>query len=339
MSPTRALRRRWIPSGVLLSEVLAVAMLLGVAQSEAQPKAPRIGYLAADLPANPHFPEAFRLGLRQLGYVEGQNIVIDVRSADGRAERLPALAAELVRLKVDVIVSEGTPPSLPAKEATRTIPIVFSPSADAVGSGLVTSLARPGGNITGLSFLGPETVAKCLQLLKEAVPGITHAAVLSHPGNPSEATRRSILKETEVAARALGIRLQFLEARGPDDFEKVFSEVSRARIGGVIVLTSIMFFSERRRLVDVAAKNRLPVVYPWREPVEAGGLLAYGPDLPDLLRRAAGYVDRILKGAKPGDLPVEQPVKFELVVNLKAAKGIGLTLPTPLLLRADHLIE
>ena len=319
--------------------LLAAAALLSTVAAEAQPKIPRIGYLAADLAANPHFPEAFRLGLRDLGYVEGQNILIEVRSADGHAERLPALAAELVRVKVDVILSEGTPPSIAAKGATRTIPIVFAASADAVGSGLVASLARPGGNVTGLSFLGPETVAKCLQLLKEAVPGITQAAVLSHPGNPSEATRQSILKETEVAARALGIRLQFIEARGPEEFERAFSEMSRARVGGVTVLTSIMFFSERRRLVELAARNRLPVVYPWREPVDAGGLLAYGPNLPDLWRRAAGYVDRILKGAKPGDLPVEQPEKFEMVINLKAARAIGLTMPPSLLLRADQVIE
>jgi putative ABC transport system substrate-binding protein len=190
-----------------------------------------------------------------------------------------------------------------------------------------------------LSFLGPETVAKCLQLLKELVPGITRTAVLSHPGNPSEATRRIILKEAEVAAQALALRLQFVEAHGPDDFEKALSEATRARAGGLVVLTSVMFFTERARLVEVAAKHRLPVVYPWREPVDAGGLMAYGPNLPDLSRRAAGYVDKILKGAKPSDLPVEQPTKFELVVNLKAANAIGLTIPQSVLARADHVLE
>ena len=219
-------------------------LLAAPLSAEGQRKAVRIGYLAADLAANPHFPEAFRQGLRDLGYVEGQNILIEYRSAEGHFERLPTLAAELVRLKVDVLASEGTPPSLAAKHATRTIPIVFSASADAVGSGLVASLARPGGNITGLSFLGPETVAKCLQLLKEAVPRITRAAVLSHPGNPSEATRKIILKETEIAARALAVRLQFLEAHGPGDFERAFAEMTRERAGGLTVLTSIMFFSE-----------------------------------------------------------------------------------------------
>jgi putative ABC transport system substrate-binding protein len=317
---------------------VAAAGLFSAVMAGAQHKVARIGYLAADLKANRHFPEAFRQGLRDFGYVEGQNILIEYRSAEGHLERLPALAADLVRLKVDVLVSEGTPPSVAAKDTTRTIPIVFVPSADPVGSGLVASLARPGGNVTGLSFLGPETVAKCLQLLKEAVPGITRAAVLSHPGNPSEATRRIIMRETEVAARALGVQLQFLEAHGPDDFERAFSEMRRGRAEGLTVLTSIMFFSERRRLVDLAAKNKLPTVYPWREPVDVGGLLAYGPNLPDLLRRAAGYVDRILKGAKPADMPVEQPVKFELVVNLKAAEGLGLTIPPSLLARADEVI-
>jgi putative ABC transport system substrate-binding protein len=318
---------------------LTVAGLFSARPAAAQQKAARIGYLAADLKANPHFPEAFRQGLRDLGYVEGHNILIEYRSAEGHLERLPALAGELVRLKVDVLVSEGTPPSVAAKDATRTIPIVFAASADAVGSGLVASLARPGGNVTGLSFLGPETVAKCLQLLKEAVPGITRAAVLSHPGNPSEATRTIILKETEVAARALGVRLQLLEARGRDDFERAFSDMRRARADGLTVLTSIMFFSERRRLVELAAQNKLPTVYPWREPVDAGGFLAYGPNLPDLFRRAAVYVDRIRKGAKPADMPVEQPTKFELVVNLKAAKALGLTIPPSLLARADQVIE
>ena len=318
---------------------LAITAFFGALRGEAQHKMPRIGYLAAAMKANPHFPGAFREGLRALGYIEDQNIRIEYRSAEGHLERLPALASELVRLRVDVLVSEGTPPSVAAKDATRTIPIVFVPSADPVGSGLVASLARPGGNITGLSFLGPETVAKCLQLLKEAVPGITRAAVLSHPGNPSEVTRKVILKETEMAGRTLGVQLQFLEARGPDDFENVFSEMRRARAGGLTVLTSIMFFSERQRLVELAAKYKLPTVYPWREPVDAGGLLAYGPNLPDLLRRAAGYVDRILKGANPAELPVEQPIKFELTINLKAAKGLGLTIPPSLLARADHVIE
>jgi putative tryptophan/tyrosine transport system substrate-binding protein len=318
----------------------SLAVVLGRPQiATAQPKVARIGYLAADLKANPHFPEAFRQGLHDLGYVEGQNILIEYRSADGQLERLPTLAAELVRVKVDVLVSEGTPPSLAAKNATSTIPVVFAASADAVGSGLVASLARPGGNITGLSFLGPETVAKCLHLLKEAVPSISRAAVLSHPGNPSEPTRKIILKETEVAARTLALRLQFLEARGPDDFERVFSEMTRGHADGLTVLTSLMFFSERKRLVDLAAKHRLPAVFPWREPVDAGGFLAYGPNLPDLFRRAAGYVHRILQGKNPADLPVELPTKFDLAVNLKTAKALGFELTPTFLARADEVIE
>jgi ABC-type uncharacterized transport system substrate-binding protein len=328
---------RGIRAAVVMA--LAVAVVLNPLGVAAQSKVVRVGYLAADLAANPTFPAAFREGLRDLGYVEGQNVVIEYRSAEGHSERLSSLAAELVRLKVDILVSEGTPPSLAAKQATTTIPVVFAASADALGSGLVASLARPGGNVTGLSFLGPETVAKCLQLLKEAVPSITRAAVLSHPGNPSEATRKIILKETEAAARALALHLQFLEARGPEEFERTFAEMGRGRAGGLTVLTSIMFFSERKRLVELAAKYKLPAVYPWREPVDAGGLLAYGPNLPDLFRRAAGYVDRIVKGAKPADMPVEQPVKFELVVNLKAARALGLTLPPSLIARADHVID
>ena len=322
-----------------LAVVLAVSLFAAPLAAEAQQKVARVGYLAADLRANPTWPEAFRQGLREIGYIEGQNILIEYRSAEGQLDRLPALAAELVRLKVDVLLSEGTPPSVAAKGATKTIPIVFAASADAVGSGLVGSLARPGANITGLSFLAPETAAKSLQLLKEVVPGITRVAVLSHRGNPREATRQIILKEAEVAARALAVNPQFLEVRGPDDFEKAFSAMMRARAGGLTVVTSIMFLGERRRLVELAAKNRLPTVYPWREPVDAGGLLAYGPNLPDLFRRAAVYVDRILKGAKPADLPVEQPTKFELVINLKTAKAAGLTIPQSVLLRADQVIE
>jgi ABC-type uncharacterized transport system substrate-binding protein len=322
-----------------LAVVLAIGLLGAPLAVAAQQKGARIGYLAADLRANAAWPEAFRQGLRELGYIEGQNILIEYRSADGELDRLPALAAELVRLKVHVLVSEGTPPSVAAKGATKTIPIVFAASADAVGSGLVGSLARPGGNITGLSFLAPETAAKGLQLLKEMSPGITRVAVLSHRGNPSEATRQIILKEAEVAARALAVHPQFLEVRGPDDFEKAFSEMMRARAGGLTVVTSIMFLGERRRLVELSAKNRLPTVYPWREPVDAGGLLAYGPNLPDLFRRAAVYVDKILKGTKPADLPVEQPTKFELVINLKTAKALGLTIPPSVLGRADQIIQ
>ena len=332
----RASEGRMYLSGLVLV-LLAVASPVAT-QAQQTGKVHRIGVLRS-LPPNDPQMAAFRQRLRELGYVEGQNIVIEYRSAEGQIERPADLAAELERLKVDVLVVEGTPLSLAAKQATRTTPIVFAAVADAVGSGLVASLARPGGNVTGLSFLGPDTVGKHLQLLKEAVPVITRVAVLSHPGNPSEATRKIMLKETELAARALVMRLQFIEAQGPDDFDGAFSEMIRARADAVTVLTSIMFYRERRRLVDLAAKYRLPAVYPWREPVDAGGLMAYGPNIPDLFRRAAYFVDRILKGAKPGDLPVEQPTKFDLVINLKTAKALGLTISPSLLQRADQVIQ
>jgi putative ABC transport system substrate-binding protein len=289
--------------------------------------------------ASPHQHEAFRQGLRDLGYVEGRNLVIEYRDAEGKSERLPALAAELVALKVDVIFAPTTATALAAKQATRTLPIVFAVVADPVTSGFVTSLARPGGNVTGLSFLAPELVGKRLELLKQAIPGVTQVAVLWQPGGLGERTEKDQLKGAEVAARALGVRVQFVEARGPADIDRAFSDMTRARAGALTVLTGAMLFTERRRLVDPAAKNRLPAVYPWREGVDAGGLMSYGPNVADLFRRAATYVDKILKGAKPADLPVEQPTKFELVINLKTAKALGLTIPPSVLGRADEVIQ
>jgi len=320
---------------------LTGAFLAGPLTAEAQQaaKVARIGYLTINVAAAPHLPEAFRQGLRDLGYVEGRNVVIEYRDAEGKVERLPALAAELVALKVDVILVPGTLPALAAKQATRTLPIVFANVGDAVTSGLVESLARPGGNVTGLSILAPELVGKGLELLKQAVPGVSRVAVLWTPGGVPERTGKDMLKEAEVAGRALGVRVQFVEARGPADIDRAFSDITRARAGALTVLGSAMFFNERRRLVDLAAKNRLPAVYPWREFVDAGGLMSYGPNFADLYRRAATYVDRILKGAKPGDLPVEQPTKFELVINLKTAKALGLTIPQSLLQRADEVIQ
>jgi ABC-type uncharacterized transport system substrate-binding protein len=327
--------------GVALIAVLALSLLAAPLAAEAQQatKVARIGYLAPNLAASPHLPEAFRQGLRDLGYVEGRNVVIEYRDAEGKFERLPALTAELIALKVDVIVAGSTPAALAAKQATRTIPIVFAAAADPVTSGLVTSLARPGGNVTGLSILLPDLVGKNLEQLKQAVPGVTRVAVLWQPGGFPERTEKDMLKRAEVAGRALGVRLQFVEARGLADFDRAFSEMIRARADALTVLTSTMFIVERRRLVDLAAKNRLPAVYPWREGVDAGGLMAYGPNIADLFRRGATYVDKILKGAKPGDLPVEQPTTFELVINLKTAKALGLTIPPSLLGRADHVIE
>jgi putative tryptophan/tyrosine transport system substrate-binding protein len=321
----------------MLTGGIVVAPFTAEAQQAA--KIARIGYLAPNLAASPHTHEAFRQGLRDLGYVEGRNVVIEYRDAEGKFERLHALAAELVALKVDVIVAPNTVGALAAKQATRTLPIVFATAGDPVTSGLVTSLARPGGNVTGLSILAPELVGKCLEQLKQAVPGVSRVAVLWEPGAVGERTDRVMLKAAEVAARALGVRLQFVEARGPADFDRAFSDMTRARAGALTVLGSTMFGTERRRLVDLAAKNRLPAVYPWREFVDAGGLMAYGTNVADLYRRAATYVDKILKGAKPADLPVEQPTKFELVINLKTAKALGLTIPQSLLQRADQVIQ
>jgi len=302
-------------------------------------KVPRIGYLTGNLASTPHTLEAFRQGLRDLGYVEGRTVVIEYRDAEGKLERLPALAAELVALKVDVIVVTSTPAALAAKQATRTIPIVLAFVADPVGSGLVTSLARPGGNVTGLSMFALELVGKRLELLTQAVPGVSRVAALWHPGDYGERTEQDMLKEADVAARALGVRLQVVEARGPEDFDRAFSDMTRARAGAVTVQSTNIFLSERRRLVDLAAKNRLPAMYLAREFVDAGGLMSYAANVADLFRRAATYVDKILKGTKPADLPVEQPTKFELVINLKTAKALGLTIPPSLLGRADEVIQ
>jgi putative tryptophan/tyrosine transport system substrate-binding protein len=322
---------------LIAAGALLAAPLAAVAQQAA--KIARIGFLTANLAPNPHLREAFRQGLRDLGYVEGRNVVIEYRYAEGKPERLPALAAELVALKVDVIVASGTLAALAAKQATRTLPIVFSPAGDPVGSGLVTSLARPGGNVTGLSAFAPELVGKRLELLKQAVPGVSRVAVLWQPGAFGERAEMDTLKLAEVAARDLGVPLQFVEARGPADFDRAFSDMTRARAGALTVLASNMFNSERRRLVDLAAEKRLPALYSARELVDAGGLMSYGPNLADLYRRAATYVDKILKGANPAGLPVEQPTKFELVINLKTAKVLGLTIPQSVLTRADDLIQ
>jgi putative ABC transport system substrate-binding protein len=324
---------------VLALLALGTAPLAAEAQQAA--KIARIGYLSTNLAASPHLREAFRQGLRDLGYVEGRNVVIEYRSAEGKPERVPALAAELVALKVDLIVTAGsTLVTLAAMQATKTIPIVFTGVGDPVTSGLVTSLARPGGNVTGLSGLGPELVGKRLEQLTQAVPGVGRVAVLWRPGALGERTDKDMLTGADVAARALGVRLQFVEAtRDPADFDRAFSDMTRARAGALTVLPSNMFLREHRRLVDLAAKNRLPAVYTSREFVDAGGLMSYGANFADLYRRAATYVDKILKGAKPSELPVEQPTKFELVINLQTAKALGLTIPQSVLGRADEVIQ
>jgi putative ABC transport system substrate-binding protein len=324
----------------------SITLLLGglfspvAAEAQEAAKIARIGYLPLNLAAGPDLHEAFRQGLRDLGYVEGRNLAIEYRDAEGKTERLPALAAELVALKVDVIVvTGGTLAALAAKQATRTLPIVFTVAADPVTDGLVTSLARPGGNVTGLSAFALELVGKRLEQLKQAVPGLSRVAVLWQPGAAGERTEKDMLKEADVAARALGVRLQVVEARSPEDFDRAFSDMTKAHAGALTVLGSAMFFNERRRLVDLAAKHRLPTVFPWRQGVDAGGLMSYGPNGPDLYRRAATYVDKILKGTKPADLPVEQPMKFELVINMKTAKALGLTIPQSVLGRADQVVE
>jgi putative ABC transport system substrate-binding protein len=274
--------------------------------------------------------------MRALGYVEGQNLVLEYRGAEGQHERFPDFAAELVRLKVDVIVTQGTPAALAAKHATTTIPIVMVGVGDPVGSGLVASLARPGGNITGLSVLAPELVGKQLEFLKDVLPTVSRVALLWNPANPAHALN---VREADVAAQAVGVQLHLVEARGPDAFDSAFAAMTSAHVGALLVLGDSVFFQHRSRLAEFAATSRLPTMHNIRPHVEAGGLMAYGPSSLDLRRRAAGYVDRILKGAKPGDLPVERPMKFELVINLKTAQALGITFPPSLLFQADEVIR
>ncbi|MGE5302185.1 MAG: ABC transporter substrate-binding protein [Alphaproteobacteria bacterium] len=298
-------------------------------------KIPRIGYLdGASL--SMARTEAFRQGLRELGYVEGKNIMIEWKSADGKVDRLPALAAELVRLKVAVIVTGGATVTRTAKQATIRIPIVMAQDPDPVGNGLVASLARPGGNITGLSSLTADLSGKRLELLKEILPKLSHVAVLETSTNTGNARQ---LRETELAARALGVTLQHLDVKSRNDIETAFRAATKEHAEAVLVLSSAVTTSQQARIGERAAKSRLPAMYPTREAVEAGGLMSYGVSFPDLDRRAATYVDKILKGAKPAELPIEQPTKLELVINLKAAKQIGLTIPPNMLARADRVIK
>jgi putative ABC transport system substrate-binding protein len=320
---------------------LAGGLLAAPLAAEAQPreKVPRVGYLTAgshsDQGRQRRF-EAFRQGLRELGYVEGQNIAIESRWAEGKDDWYPALAADLVRLKVDVIVAVGGAATKAAQQATRTIPIVMSLVNDPLGSGLVPSLARPGGNITGISLMAPDLVGKQLGVLKEVVPKVSRVALLRNPANPASAPQ---LREAEVAARALGVRLQTLEARVPQEIASAFAAMTRERAGALVVLTDSIFTNQRRQIAELAAERRLPAVYGNTEHAEAGGLIAYGANFLDLERRAATFVDKILKGAKPADLPIEQPSKFELIINLKTANALGLTIPQSLLLRADEVIR
>jgi putative tryptophan/tyrosine transport system substrate-binding protein len=310
---------------------------LSVADAQQPTKIPRIGLLGgASASTNAGRIEAFRQGLRELGYLEGKNIVIEHRWAEGNLDRLPALTADLVRLKVDIIVSAGPTVTRVAKEATVTIPIVMGFDDDPVGSGFVASLARPVGNITGLSTLSPELSGKQLELLREIVPRLSRVAVLGSSTHPGTAQS---LREIELAAGAFKVQIQSLDLLDRKDIERAFGAASKERADATLVLTSVFTNSQKKEIVELAVKNRLPAIYYTAEWVEAGGLMSYGANFTDLFRRAATYVDKILKGAKPADLPVEQPIKFEFVVNLKAAKQIGLTIPPNVLVRADKVIR
>ena len=283
--------------------------------------------------------DAFRQGLRELGYVEGANILVEYRTADSKIERFVDQASELVQLKVDIIVASNTPAARAAQQATDTIPIVVPVMGDPVRDRLVANLARPGGNITGLTFLGPELLPKRLALLKEALPTASRVVALWHPGAYGERTMSDMMKETEAAARTLGVQLRLVAVQGPDELERAFSTIAGERADALLVFPSPMLFAERRRIVDLAAKYRLPSMAMGREFAELGGLIAYGASIPGLFRRCATYVDKIIKGAKPADLPGEQPTKFDLVINIKAANALGLDIPPSLLARADEVTD
>jgi putative ABC transport system substrate-binding protein len=320
--------------------LLLLSALPGTGAAQPQERVPRVGYLSpgshSDLLRQRRL-EAFRQGLRELGYVEGRNIAIESRWADGKYERYPALTGDLVRLKVDVIVVVGGAATQAARQVTRTIPIVMSVVIDPVGSGLVASRARPGGNVTGITMMAPDLVGKQLELLKEAIPKLSRVALLWNPDNPGSAPQ---LRQAEVAARALAVRLQALQARNPHEIDNAFAAMTRERADAFLILAdAILGLNQRKQIAELAAKARVPAVYGVTEYAEAGGLMVYGANLLDLERRAATYVDKILRGAKPADLPVEQPTKFELVINLRTAKAIGLTIPPSLLQRADQIID
>jgi putative tryptophan/tyrosine transport system substrate-binding protein len=326
-------RRTWFVGSL----GLLVAPL--AAEAQAPPKTFRIGLLASSSPNSPeasHVWDGFFEGLRNLGYVEGRNVVIEGRFYGDNTEQLPALAAELVKLQVDVIVTGTTPAPEMAKRATSAIPIVLANHPDPVRSGLATSLAKPGGNVTGLSLVHMELHGKQLQLLKEVVPGLSRVAALANPTVPTHAHD---LREIEVAARSLKLQLQPVEAQSPSEFAGAFSATTKGRADALMVLGGSMFFTHRGQIAELAAQSNLPAIYVVREYVEVGGLMSYGVDLRDSFRRAATYVDKILKGAKPGDLPIEQPTKFDLAINLRSAKRLRLTIPSSVLARADTVIR
>jgi putative ABC transport system substrate-binding protein len=320
---------------VMLGAMLSALSFSTEAQQSA--KVPRVGYLSpSSASLQKHLVEALQQGLRVLGWVEGQNIAIEYRWAEGKYERLSDLAVELVRVRVDVIYANSGPAALAAKRATSTVPIVFETLGDPVSAGLVASLARPGGNLTGVSGLGPELSGKQIELLKEVAPRLTRVAVLT---NPSNKMATAALRETEIAARLLGVKFQVLEVSEPDKLEGAFSAITRERAGALMVLADPMFGTQRKRILGLVEKSRLPAIYVETGWVLAGGLMSYSPSLPEQFRKEAKFVDKILKGAKPADLPVEQPTKFEFIINLKAAKQIGLTIPPNVLARADKVIR
>jgi putative ABC transport system substrate-binding protein len=326
------------PTSLIISLTLALSLLAAPLGAEAQQagKVPRIGFISMWAgPSDNAQLDAFRQGLRALGYVEGQNVALEIRYAGDRFEKLPDLAAELVRLKVDVIVTQSGVAGMAAKEATQTIPIVMASSKDAVRQGLVVSLARPGGNVTGLTLISPDLSQKRLELLRELFPKLSRAGVLwCAAGSPA-----TEWTETLAAADALKVKLSSLEVRGPQDLASAFASAVRQRLEAILVFDCSLLNPSAARITELSMKNRLPAVYPFSIYPAAGGFMSYGPDLRDAARRAAAYVDKILKGAKPADLPVEQPTKFELVINLRTAKALGLTIPPAVLVRADEVIE
>ena len=330
------MKARRLVLAVILAVCFGAAPL--VAQGQNPVKVPRIGYLGISSPTlEPHYVEAFRQRLRELGYIEGQHIAVEYRWAEGRDDRLPALAAELVRLDPVVIVTTGTPGTRAAMQATQTIPIVMASSADPVRGGLVGSLARPGGNVTGFTILGPELEGKRLELLKRTIPRLSRVAVLWNPANPAIPC---YYEATQAAGRALHVTLApVVEVRRVEELENAFSTVATARPGALVVLADRFLLAHRKQIVEFAASRRLPGMYPYREYVDAGGLMSYAPSNIELFRGAATYIDKILKGAKPGDLPVQEPTKFELVINLKTARVLGLTIPQSMLAAGAELVQ
>ena len=313
--------------------LVAVAV---IAEAQQPKKVPRIGFLSVTSSGQDPRLEAFRQGLREMGYVEGKNFTLEYRSAEGKFDRLPALAAELIRLNVDVIVTQGTPAAAAAKNATSTIPIIVSGGTDPVATGLVSSLARPGGNITGVTIMNEELAGKRLELLKETSPKVSRIGVLWNSANPGAAV---VFKQTQSAAQELRLSLQSLEVQTVNDLQGAFEAATRSGVNGLALLATSPITDHLKLVADLAVKNRLPSIYDRSDFVEAGGLMSYGPNVPDMSRRAAIYVDKVLKGANPGDLPVERPTKFELVINLKTAKALGLTIPPVVMMRAEKVIK